>query len=90
MALLLLFKILMLAAFVSITCYGNAASKTSEFECKLPDNSSMDHSMNVHVNLSEGELEILQIEGRCFLSCATEIYSNEVNNIKLLWLSMPA
>ena len=79
-----LFKLLMLAISVSITCNGNAAFETSEFhECRISDNSSIDHSMlNVHVNLSEGELDLLQIEGHCFLFCTTkEEYSNEVNSI---------
>ena len=73
-------ELLMLAFFTSITCNGNAVTQTSEFECRIPDNSSIDDSMNVHVNLSEEEFELLQIEGRCFLLCATKVYStNEVN-----------
>ena len=78
---LISFKLLMLAVFVSNTYNGNSASETSEFECRIPDNSSIDHSMNVHLDLSEGEFELLQIEGRCFLFCTTEEeYSNEVNS----------
>ena len=30
--------------------------------------------MNVHMNLSEEEYDLLQIEGRCFLLCVTDIY----------------
>ena len=84
-----IFELLMLAFFMSITCNGNAVTQTSEFKCRIPDSSSIDDSMNVHVNQSEEEFELLQIEGRCFLYCAKAIYSNEVNiRIEMLWLSI--
>ena len=78
------FKLLILTVYLSITCNGNIASETSGFECRIPDNSSIDYPINVHVNLSEEEFDLLQIEGRCFLFCATEKYSNEVNNINFI------
>ena len=72
-----LLEFLIPAVFMSLTCYGNTVTQTSELECRLPDNSSIDH---VHTNLSEEEFDLLQIEGRCFLFCTTEKYSSEVNN----------
>ena len=63
------------------THYGAAVIQTSDgfTECRVPDNySSIDR---VHTNLTEGEFDLLQIEGRCFLFCTTdpETYSSEVN-----------
>ena len=77
MAVLIVF--LIPAVFMSklIVCHGNTVTHTSELECRLPDNSSIDH---VHTNLSEEEFDLLQIEGRCFLFCTTEKYISEVNN----------
>ena len=75
-------RLLMLSIFVSVTCYENAVSQTPELECKIPDHSFVNRSMNVHVDLSEREFELLQIEGHCFLTCAAlDRYSklNEVN-----------
>ena len=69
---------------MSITCCGNTVTQASEFECRVPDDPPIDH---VHTNLSEGEFALLQIEGHCFLTCTTETYSNEVNNIVWQWLT---
>ena len=68
---------LKLTVFMSITCYENTVTHASEIECRFPDDPPIDH---VHTNLSEGEFDLLQIEGRCFLFCTTERYSSEVNN----------
>ena len=78
-------RFLLLAVFMNITThYGTAVIQTSDgfAECRAPDNtSSIDH---VHTNLSEGEFNLLQIEGHCFLFCTTstdpETYSSVVNN----------
>lgn len=75
---IILFELLMLAAFsVSITCFENAVSQISE--CMNP--TIGDQSMSVHVNLSEGEFDLLQIEGQCYLFCVThDEYSAKVRN----------
>ena len=73
--------VLQLAIFVShVTCNGNTAFKSSEFECRFQSvNSSIDHpTLNRHKNFSEEEFNLTQIEGRCFLFCATQKYSSEV------------
>lgn len=70
------FEFFMLPVSVILMCYGNTlvVTQTSEFECSLHNNSSVDQPMNVHMNLSEEEYDLLQIEGRCFLLCVTDIY----------------
>ena len=77
MALFVMIRLLLLAVFISVT---TAVIQTSDgfTECRVPDNNSSIH--HVHTNLSEGEFDLLQIEGNCFLFCTTEIYSNEVND----------
>ena len=68
------FKFFMLLVSVILMCYGNTlvVTQTSEFECSLHNNSSVDQPMNVYMNLSEEEYDLLQIEGRCFLLCVTD------------------
>ena len=45
-------------------------------ECRIPDNSSLD---SINVNLTQEEREVVDIEGRCFVACATsDKYRNEV------------
>ena len=45
-------------------------------ECRVPANSSLD---SINVNLTAEEREIVEIEGRCFLACATQDqYMNQV------------
>ena len=45
-------------------------------ECRVPANSSVD---SINVNLTPEEREIVEIEGRCFLACATQDqYMNQV------------
>lgn len=45
-------------------------------ECRIPENSSLD---SINVNLTQEESEQLEIEGRCFLACATHNqYTNQV------------
>ena len=73
-------RLLLLAVFISVT---TAVIQTSDgfTECRVPDNNSPIH--HVHTNLTEGEFDLLQIEGHCFLFCTTltEKYNyNEVNN----------
>ena len=47
-------------------------------ECRIPTNSS--HG-SINVNLTQEEREQVEIEGRCFLACATHYkYINEVKN----------
>ena len=77
-----MFELLILAAFsVSIIHCENADSQISE--CRIPDNSSINGSLNVHVNLSEEEFDLLHIEGQCFLFCATrEEYRTEVSSMQ--------
>ena len=65
---------------MSIIHCENADSQISE--CRIPDNSSIAASLNVHVNLSEEEFDLLQIEGQCFLFCVThDKYSTEVSSM---------
>ena len=72
-------RLLLLAVFISVT---TAVIQTSDgfMGCRVPDNNSSIH--HVQTNLSEGEFDLLQIEGYCFLFCTTEIYNNEVNKNK--------
>ena len=77
-------RLLLLAIYISVTTrYATAVIQASDgfTECRIPDNSSINH---VHTNLTEEELDVLQIEGHCFLFCTTdrhlETYSSEVNN----------
>ena len=45
-------------------------------DCRIPANSSRDF---INVNLTQKESERVEIEGRCFLLCATHVkYINEV------------
>ena len=83
MMMALFVRLLLLAVFTSVT---TAVIQTSDrfTECRVPDNNSSIH--HVHTNLSEGEFDLLQIEGHCFLFCTTEIYSNEVNNAAMIAL----
>ena len=78
-----MFELLILAAFsVSIIYFENADSQISE--CRIPVNSSIAASLNVYVNLSEEEFDLLQIEGQCFLFCVTltrDKYSTEVSSM---------
>ena len=78
MMMALFVRLLLPAVFISVT---TAVIQTSDgfTECKVPDNYSSIH--HVHTNLSEGEFDLLQIEGLCFLFCTTEIYSIEVNTM---------
>ena len=69
------FNFVLLAVIVS-TYGGLAVSSPFLLECRIPQNSSLD-SVNV-LNLTQEEREQLEIEGRCFLACATEHYSKEV------------
>ena len=69
------FNFVLLAVIVS-TYGGLAVSSPFLLECRIPQNSSLD-SVTVR-NLTQEEREQLEIEGRCFLACATERYSNEV------------
>ena len=77
-------RLLLLAVFISVT---TAVIQTSDgfTECRVPDNNSSIH--HVHTNLTEGEFDLLQIEGHCFLFCTTEIYSSEVNNNAMIALA---
>ena len=75
-------RLLLLAVFMNITTrYGAAVIQTSDrfTECRVPDNYSFID--RVHTNLTEGEFDLLRIEGCCFLFCTTDsaTYSSEVN-----------
>jgi hypothetical protein len=45
-------------------------------ECRTPANASLD---SINVNLTQEDREIVDLEGRCFLACATQNqYTNQV------------
>ena len=46
--------------------------------CRMPENAGI---FSLRLNLMEEEQEQLLFEGRCFLACATEEFSNEVKFI---------
>ena len=51
-------------------------------ECRVPANSSLD---SINVNLTAEEREIVEIEGRCFLACATQDqYMNQVKQLTMI------
>ena len=55
-------------------------------ECRTPANASLD---SINVNLTQEERDIVELEGRCFLACATHNqYTNEVKQLtRILILS---
>ena len=51
-------------------------------ECSVPANSSVD---SINVNLTAEERKIVEIEGRCFLACATQDqYMNQVKQLTMI------
>ena len=74
---------------ISITFSTDASGLASSpflLECRVPNNSSLNQSVNAE-NFTQEEIERLELEGRCFLACATqENYSTEVNLIMLMMM----
>ena len=65
----------LILAVITLSAIGSVlASSTFLLECRIPDNdSSLKSALNV--NLTQEERAQLEIEGRCFLACATETYT---------------
>ena len=78
--------VILLAIYIASSTDGGLASQPRSpflLECRIPapDNSSL--SLNQSVNeTGEEMLEQLELEGRCFVACATN-YSNEVMKIPI-------
>ena len=64
---------------------GQTAADRAPFlhECRLPDEVS---NATFKVNLTESQRDSLFYEGRCFLACATEVYSDQVCNTVCIML----
>lgn len=51
-------------------------------DCRIPANASLD---SINVNLTQEEREIVELEGRCFLVCATHNqYTNQVKQLTMI------
>ena len=65
---------LILAIIALSAIDGVLASSKFLLECRIPDDSRASLESALNVNLTQEEREQLEIEGRCFLACATETY----------------
>ena len=54
---------------------GEITSTEFRLGCRVPENKG---NFSLRLNLTEKEQEQLLFEGRCFLACATEEFSNKV------------
>ena len=86
--------ILLGAVYIISSTDGGLAESAPAFllECRIPSDSaaSLNNQSVIDAEsglLSQKDMEQLELEGRCFLGCATEHYSDQVNiviEIKLM------
>ena len=82
----MIFNVAIVLAIIISSTNGGLAESDPAFllECRIPHDSvaSLNNQSIIDaesVPLSQKDMERLELEGRCFLGCATEHYSDQVN-----------
>ena len=89
----LLFLVMIVASWAAVcrayspsSASGSASGDTAEPECKAPPYSNPN---NIRVNLTDEQWQELQLEGRCYLACATEEYQVDYDYVVLSHYFVP-